>query len=548
MNVSWSPSAIVPGRLPITGYRASAYTSLSDSTANGQCTTSSPEELSCVIEGLTPGDTYWFAVAARSGTFTGTSSQRVEFEVPNQGAYAAVTTGAFHTCALDGDGNAWCWGDNSLGQLGDGSEDNTASIPMAVVTPQAFPSGGYVSIDAGGDATCAIDTAADIWCWGSNGQGQLGVGDWNVGNANIPRKIVMPVVNDVTVNFVQVSVGDQHVCARTSGGVLYCWGDNASGQLGNLQYDSSENAPVLVTTISMLPQTYQWVSAGASHTCAIASASPANNPLNNTAWCWGDGNGGALGYSGADGFYTEPVAVTTGTGLPSTYASISAGFEYTCAVATNGGAWCWGDESNGELGNDSDAGDYLDTPQPVDTAGTRPDTYSLVVVDGYHTCALTGSSVAWCWGSDVTGELGNSTGATGEDQPMPVIVDVTGPDVPDTFETLDVGVRHTCALDALGRIWCWGEDSFGQLGVDGVCGDVDCTVPVQALMPGDGSEPSTSASSSIPPASCTPTCGGGPLSRGGGLTFAGILVGAMGIVDVGIRVGDRRRRRRRRAG
>lgn len=537
--LTWYPPTPIPGQWTITGYRATAYTSSSGTQNDGTCTTQDPEGLSCVIDGLTDGETYWFSVLARTASGDGTPTQRVSFQLPSLGGYSDVTTGAFHTCALETDGDAWCWGDNLYGQLGDGTLGDPISVPTAVLMPTG--AGGFTSIDAGGDTTCAIASTGDIWCWGSNGQGQMGIGETNTESSGTPLKIQMPQTGSPPsdVNFTQVSVGSEHACARTDGGILYCWGNGQSGQLGNLMTETAV-APVAVTTFTIaLPQTYKRVSAGDTHTCAIAS--------DDTAWCWGDGNGGALGLTNADGFYTEPSAITTGNGIPATWSSISAGLAYSCAVAANGTAWCWGTESNGELGDDGAAQATQYVAVPVTTGAPRPSAYTVAVAGDYHSCALSAGDAAWCWGTDALGQLGNSTGVTGDDQPVPVPVDVSGPDVPDTFDDIDVGAEHTCALDPVGRVWCWGSDSSGQLGNGGTCeaSGADCTRPTQALSPGGGSQPLHASSACALDCSRDPSDPTPPTPD-----RASRVVGAMGIILAATFMGDRgarielRRRRR----
>jgi alpha-tubulin suppressor-like RCC1 family protein len=148
----------------------------------------------------------------------------------------SISVGELSACARTSVGTIYCWGNNSYGQLGDGTT-TSRSIPM----PLSIPAGQtFASITAGYGHTCASTIVDTIYCWGDNGYGQLGIGD------TVDRTSPAMVSMSVGVSSPSLSVGARHTCLRTSTGTFYCWGDNADGQLGNGTILQS-NRPVLVS-------------------------------------------------------------------------------------------------------------------------------------------------------------------------------------------------------------------------------------------------------------------------------------------------------------
>ncbi len=232
----------------------------------------------------------------------------------------SLSAGYSHACGVTTSGVVQCWGGNANGQLG----DNTIA-PRSVPAPIAS-SLTFTAVAAGDAHTCALASGGDVYCWGSDGKGQLGDGN-QVSNITTPIKVVGGL------SFASISAGGYHTCGVTVGGDAYCWGSNATGQLG----DSSLTDRLTPSRVAGGLK-FTSISAGESHTCGVAS--------DGKAYCWGDDKYGQLGFGTPTAQKATPTAVAAG--LP--FLALSAGGFHTCGIASDSSAWCWGDNSTGELG------------------------------------------------------------------------------------------------------------------------------------------------------------------------------------------------------
>ena len=347
-----------------------------------------------------------------------------------------IVTGVYHTCALDGSNKAYCWGYGYNGQLGDGNNERQA-IPVPVSTPQGV---NFSQLTAGNFHTCALDDDGNAYCWGSGSYGELGNGDYN--RQTTPVAVSMPS----DVSFSQLAGGSNHTCAIGDDNKAYCWGRNDSGQLGNGDPSFYPNTP---TPVSM-PQgvSFSQLAGGSNHTCAIGD--------DNNAYCWGRNDSGQLG-NGRTSDQVTPVAVSMPSGV--NFSQLAVGTAHTCALGSNGNAYCWGFNDNGQLGNGSTSSQSI----PVLVEVPKDVKFSQLSAGGRHTCALGNDSNAYCWGSNVIGQLGDGRNV---DQPVSTPVAVSMPqDV--NFTQLAGGEYHTCALGDNDKTYCWGDNSISQLGNGG---------------------------------------------------------------------------------
>jgi alpha-tubulin suppressor-like RCC1 family protein len=336
--------------------------------------------------------------------------------------YTVIVAGGLHTCAAANDGHVACWGENSEGQIGTGTGSLQEQVPQPIVGGVRFS-----LVAAGAAHSCAIAQFGTAYCWGRNTESQLGRGA-TPGNTAIPA----PVAS--AQQFGEIAAGGTHTCALGSDGFTYCWGLNANGQLGDGGKQPRTTPHHVIDDLG-----FSGLTAGVAHTCAIANASAA-------AYCWGGNAGGALG----DGTRTDrdiPTLVAGGLG----FMQIAAGSGHTCAVAGSGQAYCWGGNAFHQLGSGLDSA-VLTTPHVV-TGGL---TFRLVAGGGSHTCGLSADSLAYCWGKNDAGQLGDSSTT---ERPAPTAVRGGR-----KFADIRAGSTHTCAITGTLVVFCWGDGSRGQLG------------------------------------------------------------------------------------
>lgn len=355
------------------------------------------------------------------------------------GGGVSIATGGSHTCALMTTGQVQCWGLNGSGQLGNGSTAS-ASAPVAVAGL-----GNAIAIAAGDAHTCALTTTGGVQCWGSNGNGQLGNGATQ--NSALPVAVTN-LPGDVT----SIAAGGTHTCAMTAGGSVYCWGGNGSGQLGN-DSTTDASAPVAVVGLSGAATA---LATGYRHTCAATSGG---------VQCWGYNVYGQLG----DGSTTSASRPVTVANLSGSVTAIAAGKYQTCVLLA--GMRCWGWNANGQLGNDSTA----NSTTPVAVLGLAGSVASIAM-GASQTCTLTTTGGLQCWGGNGNGQIGNGTTA---DVHLPVAVAgfstavavgvrnivIAGSPVAAPADTFVTSGAHTCAVTNAGGVQCWGDNTYGQLGV-----------------------------------------------------------------------------------
>ena len=348
---------------------------------------------------------------------------------------AAIAAGYWHTCARTTAGGVKCWGNNRYGQLGNNLSGEGPTPPGDVLGLTS----GVAAITAGFFHTCALTTAGGVKCWGIGGP---------LGDNSTTNRLTPVDVTGLTSGVAAIAAGASHTCALTSGGGVKCWGQSLNGQLGNnsIGDDLGNNTiyAVRLTPVDVVGLASGVVSivAGAYYTCAITSAGGAN--------CWGDNSKGQLG----DISTRQRLIPVDVFGLASGVTAIATGYQHTCALITRGGVKCWGDNSSGQLGDNSTT--YR--PTPVDVFGLTSGV-AAINVGGSHTCVLTTGHGVKCWGANGAGQLGDNS-FSNSNTPADVFGLMSG------VAAITGGGNHTCALTSGGGVKCWGSNFFDQLGVD----------------------------------------------------------------------------------
>ncbi len=353
----------------------------------------------------------------------------VEAAVPH-GAFAQVNAGFFlNSCAVTTRGAGHCWGKLSLNTgSGTGSSDTFGDGVQPIDdVPMAVPGGLiFAAISGGGEHTCGLTVVGAAYCWGADGNGQLG--DGNTADTSAP----VAVTGGLT--FKAVSAGLYHTCGLTVAGAIYCWGNNHGGELGNGAISYVNSSPVAVSG----GLTFAGVGAGYQYSCGLTTGG--------SAYCWGYNNYGELG-NGDTTSSSVPVAVSGGLSL----VALSTGYFHACGLTGAGRAYCWGGNFAGELGN----GTSTASSTPVAVSGGL--TFATISAGQWVTCGATTSGAAYCWGWSSAGQLGNGTTAYTNPTPVPVSGGLT-------FQAVSTGYAHTCGLTTTGAVYCWGDNSEGELG------------------------------------------------------------------------------------
>jgi alpha-tubulin suppressor-like RCC1 family protein len=350
----------------------------------------------------------------------------------------ALATGRLHTCVLDVEGKAYCWGTNDDGQLGNGTSVSSAA-PVAV-------SGGrtFARVEAGDSTTCAVTPAGEGYCWGAGGAGQLGNGKTQ-GSA-VPVQVTAPQP------LASISVGYNVACALSGNGTAYCWGRNTLGNAGTGDRVMATTPRAVNTSLK-----FTEISVGLAQTCALTAAG--------TAYCWGVNFLGTVG-TPAPGDQLSPAAVDGGL----SFASLTAGSLATCGIAVTGGTYCWGSNYFGAVGTGSATHSVQRAPRLIASShaftrvGAGDENHTLT-----PTCLITATGQAYCMGANRVGQLGTNVtpetcflaeafprfGCSGI--PVPVLGG-------HKFETVEPGAEFVCALTHAGQVYCWGANDAFQLG------------------------------------------------------------------------------------
>lgn len=288
---------------------------------------------------------------------------------------------------------------------------------------------------SGGAAHSCMQTPEGPFCWGANDAGQLGAAT----ASPLGDSVAVAVETDSRLDW--IGPGVAHTCGVAEGGSAYCWGDNASGQLGDGNLGTSQPVPVSVAG----GLTYNNVSAGDQHTCGVGT--------DDLAYCWGANDQGQLGAGTIGGGSDVPVLVTDSI----TFMAVFAGDNHTCGWAQDSAAYCWGDNADGQLG-DGNLG--VDSPSPVAVqGGTR---FQWLDAGARHNCGIDPAGTVLCWGANEAGQLDG--GSTDSDVPVDATT-VTSLYGGPFGAVVSAGGSHTCVLKGPGEgIWCWGDNGSGQLG------------------------------------------------------------------------------------
>lgn len=376
--------------------------------------------------GLTTSTQYCYQVSAfdAAGNESGRSSQACAITLTGTGnlaisnEYEKISAGEAHAMFIKSDGSLWAWGNNSVGQLGDGTDINR-STPVRVGTDT-----NWAAVSAGDGHTVAIKTDGSLWAWGSISTGQTGAGIGGIPYAYIgtPRRI------GTDTNWAVISAGHAHTVALKKDGSLWAWGWNSSGQLGDGS-NIDRYSPVRVGTGT----NWSSISAGDSHTVALRT--------DGSIWAWGSNFFGKLGDGTSIDRYA-PVRI----GTDANWSAISAGYMHTIALKTDGSLWSWGTVLYGGT---------QDSYTPIRVG--METTWAAISAGTHHNTALKKDGSLWAWGSVYNGQLGPFS-CTFCDTPVRA---GTG------WSAISTSDNITITLGLSGNLWVWINDTGAPL-ADGI--------------------------------------------------------------------------------
>ena len=349
----------------------------------------------------------------------GGSQGNTDYDFTPTGEITQIAAGDSHSAAVTKDGDLYMWGTNGSGQLG--IQSNVASnIPVKVNNSSStLPEKSVKYVALGTYHSAAITKYGSLYMWGYNNYGQLGNG--SSGNY---EKSVSPI--KIMENVAAVSLGAWHSAAITKDGSLYMWGENSDGQLGNGS-TTNRSTPVKIM------ENVATVSLGAWHSAAITK--------DGSLYMWGYNNYGQLG-NGSSGNYEKSVSPIK---IMENVAAVSLGAWHSAAITKDGSLYMWGENSDGQLGNGTT--NNLTRPQRIAVNVQSVELY------GSYTTAISKDGGLYTWGYNLNGRLGNGT-TTNSYTPIKIMSNVVS----------SAGGSHTIALKKDGTVYTWGTNVYGQLG------------------------------------------------------------------------------------
>jgi alpha-tubulin suppressor-like RCC1 family protein len=395
-------------------------------------------------------------------------------------AFSQISTNASFSCAIAGSGDnagkVYCWGAGTNGQIGNGIS-NDASVPTPIVTINGVDSFNQISTNP--TFSCAIANSGantgKIYCWG----GSLSVS--RMGSAGVPSPLTASLPTGVGV-YNQLSTNTTFSCAIAgsgeSAGRVYCWGGGSNNQIGN-GVNANVNIP---TSVTMPPGVtrFSQISTNSSFSCAIAGSGESAGRV----YCWGTGSSGQIG-NGGNSSASVPTSVTMPSGVTS-FSQVSTNSSFSCAIASSGESagrvYCWGNGSNGRIGNGGSSNALVPTSVTMPSGVTA---FNQISTNTNFSCAIASSGESagrvYCWGSGGNGKIGNGGGSNAL-----VPTSVTMPSGVTAFNQISTNTAFSCAIassgESAGRVYCWGLGSSGQIGNGS---SSVATVPTSVIMPSD---------------------------------------------------------------
>ena len=370
------------------------------------------------------------------------SSYSSPVQVGALSTWTKVACGYIQTLAIQSNGTLWAWGYNGFGTLGQGNTTNYSSpVQVGALSVWTQVTSSYYS-------AAAIQSNGTLWSWGANSYGQLGL------NTNINYS--SPVQVGTTSNWSQVAMQQWNIGAiLQSSGTLYASGNNSFGNLGN-NSTTNQSSPVTILSPSYGP--WNKISSVSSYTMAIQN--------NGTLWGVGINSFGQLGLN-----TTASYSLLAQVGALSVWTQISCGYAHSLSIQSNGTLWTWGSNSYGQLGLNT----TTNYSSPIQVGALS--NWAQVACGYFYSTAVQSNGTLWTWGSNSFGQLG--VGSAGTNILSPVQVGALS-----VWTKIYGGYYTSTTIQSNGTLYAWGNNSYGQLGVN--TSTANYSSPVQVLSPFQG--------------------------------------------------------------
>jgi alpha-tubulin suppressor-like RCC1 family protein len=365
-----------------------------------------------------------------------------------------IGSGGGHFCVRRALGRVWCWGRNDSGQTGGTPISINGFWFGGVSQPTLVPGLNAAHIAIGNAHSCALTSAGQALCWGSNWDGALG------SNTTNPPQTPTPVANfnGAPITFSNLGAGDSATCGVEAGtGKVFCWGELFSnGAFQNPTPLLTQTGFLLTNAIGVVTGKY-----GGCVTWGIASQPSGTSSCWDTVDVKGDSDIGAVNLNWGFGQH------------------VSTSNDFSCADLTDGTVMCFGADDYGELGDGIQGSSSSNPPQVVGLSATTGAGMQLrrVSAGSRHACALDPSNNLVCWGANDQGQLGNGTHANLQ-APTPV----TSPSGIH-FKAVAAGEDDTCAIGSDDHVYCWGSNTYFESGTGSVMQNANFLVPTRTIDP-----------------------------------------------------------------
>ncbi|MCF8208340.1 MAG: Ig-like domain-containing protein [Rhodoferax sp.] len=306
----------------------------------------------------------------------------------------------------------------------------------------------YVTMATGGSHSLVSKKDGSLLAWGLNRSGQLG--DGTLTNRTSPV-----LVSSLATNWAQLSAGDFHTLATRTDGSLWAWGFNQNGQLGD-KSTVDKSIPTQVGT----DKTWTAISAGKAHGLAVKK--------DGTLWAWGRNFDSQLGdASNADRtapvqiLVTAPVGTTAPTAIAADkkWATVAAGGNFSVGRQLDGSVYTWGGNVSGQLGRGTTTAVAIASNVPIPVVTTEFSKASAIAAGNAHVLAIRTDNVLFAWGDNSSGQLGSAEPTVSKESLAPI-------KIPDgEWVAVAAGAAHSLGITTDGRLWAWGDNTFGQLGI-----------------------------------------------------------------------------------